>query len=894
MCFTIAMTSRFTNAEPLYSEALSVREKTLGAGHPDVAIMLNKLAMLYDCQGQYAAAEPLLKRALAIREKALDPENPAVATSLNSLAALYDDQGQYAAAEPLCKRALTIREKAFGLDSPNAAYVLNCIALLYYKKGQYAEAEPLFKCALAIYEQYFRPEHPAVANVLINLAGLYRTQGQYAQAELLYMRALETLERASDVAGGEDYAGDLRSKQQDVVGDFLNTLMHNAASNATTSVERAFWAMELVRSRSFLDMVLRSAAARQSGLSPADAQRDSDINAAMRVLEGKIAAADIGTVSAIEERLSDLRVQRHALDQEFATNYPRYMAMRKPARMDVAEAQRVLASNEVMIADWDGSNNVFACAIGKTNFVFSAVEKNASFGISVGNYADFQACEKTHCDCWWGKDADWAWGVADGVQKIPPRLPVLPLQKGDCSDPWRYCARPSLPFVKGVPRLAGGGILPKGVPERRIDCQAAHWCALCAAGRVAYFERGFGFNAATPCIFPQKSLKSQMNSNTFENVLSTVMSAFSPAGTTNDCGAYKTAALRLYDLLLAPLMSNAWVRDAEMTYIVPHGVLCALPFEALVCSTNGTSWRDLDYVFKKMRLAYVPSAMVLRAIRQDEAAGRYVSPARQPAVLFGDPIYETNQLEVGVGTRGLALNRGAQETLPVIADLNKTEAKSALRAVRQERDGTYGLKALTNTHEQVESIGAMLYGQSFARHTHVLERAQESRVKRMSKDGTAKNYQYLHFATHGLLGSKTTGLSEPCLALSLYGDPTEDGLLKMSEIFGLELDADMVILSACNTGVVQGDESRMDGLSGLSRAFFYAGTPRLTVTLWSIADEGTPEFMKTYYAYLKQRGKGMHTLDALNAAKRAMLARPDGKYAHPFFWAPFVLVGEWR
>jgi CHAT domain-containing protein len=214
--------------------------------------------------------------------------------------------------------------------------------------------------------------------------------------------------------------------------------------------------------------------------------------------------------------------------------------------------------------------------------------------------------------------------------------------------------------------------------------------------------------------------------------------------------------------------------------------------------------------------------------------------------------------------------------------------------VQRNRDGAYGLPPLPSTRAEVEGIGAMLYGRRYQGHTHVLERAQESRVKRMSAAGAAGGYRYVHFATHGLLAAEIKGLSEPCLALSLYGDATEDGLLKMSEIFGLQLDADMVILSACNTGVVRGDECTMDGLSGLARAFFYAGTPRLTVTLWSIADEGTPAFMKEYYAQLQQRGEGVSTLAALNAAKRAMLTSTNNAYSHPFYWAPFVLVGEWR
>ena len=165
----------------------------------------------------------------------------------------------------------------------------------------------------------------------------------------------------------------------------------------------------------------------------------------------------------------------------------------------------------------------------------------------------------------------------------------------------------------------------------------------------------------------------------------------------------------------------------------------------------------------------------------------------------------------------------------------------------------------------------------------------------MNADSSIQRYRYIHLATHGFLGMQIEDIAEPCLALSIYGDPTDDGFLKMSEIFGLNLDADMVVLSACNTGAVEGNEARSEGLSGLARAFFFAGTPRLTVTLWSIADESTVKLMKSYYQRLKDRDDGrthISTLDALRQAKIEMI--DGGTYSHPFYWAPFILLGEWK
>jgi CHAT domain-containing protein len=188
--------SNYAAAEPLYLRALAIHEKALGPDHRDTATSLNNLAGLYRAQGNYAAAEPLYLRALAIREKALGPDHPYIARSLNNLAHLYESQGNYAVTEPLYQRALAICEKALGPEHPDTATSLNNLANLYKAQGNYAAAEPLYLRVLAINEKALGPEHRDTATSLNNLAGLYKAQGNYAAAEPLYQRALASTEKA--------------------------------------------------------------------------------------------------------------------------------------------------------------------------------------------------------------------------------------------------------------------------------------------------------------------------------------------------------------------------------------------------------------------------------------------------------------------------------------------------------------------------------------------------------------------------------------------------------------------------------------------------------------------------------------------------------------------------
>ncbi len=186
---------RFVEAEPLYRQALAIREESFGLGHPRVATGLNNLALLLESTGRYAEAEPLHRRALMILETALDAEDAKVAASLSNLASVLQTTGRYTEAEQLYRRALVIDAKASGAEHPDSATGLNNLAGLLREIGRYTEAEQLHRRALAIREKAFGTEHVDVAASLNNLAVLLRTTGRYAEAESLHRRALAIREK---------------------------------------------------------------------------------------------------------------------------------------------------------------------------------------------------------------------------------------------------------------------------------------------------------------------------------------------------------------------------------------------------------------------------------------------------------------------------------------------------------------------------------------------------------------------------------------------------------------------------------------------------------------------------------------------------------------------------
>ena len=189
---------RYEEGELLFKQALDFNEKILGTNHYSTAMSLNNLAHLYQAQGRYEEAELLFKQALDIYKKVPEVNHPDAAASLNNLANLYRDQGRYEEAEPLHKQSLAIKEETLGADHPETAASLNNLANLYRIQGRYAKAEPLFERALDIYERVLGTDHPSMATGLNNLAHLYQAQGRYKDAEPLYKRALNTYEKVFD------------------------------------------------------------------------------------------------------------------------------------------------------------------------------------------------------------------------------------------------------------------------------------------------------------------------------------------------------------------------------------------------------------------------------------------------------------------------------------------------------------------------------------------------------------------------------------------------------------------------------------------------------------------------------------------------------------------------
>jgi CHAT domain-containing protein/tetratricopeptide (TPR) repeat protein len=340
-----------------------------------------------------------------------------------------------------------------------------------------------------------------------------------------------------------------------------------------------------------------------------------------------------------------------------------------------------------------------------------------------------------------------------------------------------------------------------------------------------------------------------------------------------DAGASKTqtatapsksleAARALSQILLSPVASQL---GAKRLLIVADGALQYIPFAALTKSATGYQPLIVEH-----EVVNLPSASSLAVLRR-ELAGR--KTAAKALALFADPVFAADDPRLA--------RAQAQAAQPAAAsEMEQTLTRSA------RESGVAGdslrIPRLPGTRREAAAITALVPD---AERKQALD-FDASRAAATSDE--LSQYRIIHFATHGLLNSQNPELSGIVLSLvDAQGQP-QDGFMRLHEIYNLRLPAELVVLSACQTGL--GKEIKGEGLVGLTRGFMYAGAARVMASLWKVDDRATAELMKNFYQGMIK--DGLRPAAALRAAQVAMWKQQ--RWQEPYYWAAFALQGEWK
>jgi CHAT domain-containing protein/Tfp pilus assembly protein PilF len=859
----------YAQAEPLYQRGLALMEATLGKNHPTVAYALINLGNLYDTQGFYTRAEELHARALAIREEALGKNHPDVAQALNNLGSNYQFQGFYAQAQVLFQRALAIREEVLGKNHPDIAFTLSNLARVHEDQGLNMQARPLYERALTIREAAFGKNHPDVAYPLSSLANLYTHEGLYTQAEPLHQRALAIREAAlgenhprvaaslfslANLYVAQGFYARAEPLYQRALAIEEATLgeHHPYVADSLTSLANLYMAQGLhVRAEPLFE---RALAIREAAFG----RKHPDIVTALTHL-ARLRLAQQKPVEALSllERAftaSEEFLRQEALGLSEARLASTLRLMRKELESPLYTLVRAYPDDERV------RRVALSAALlrkGRSVEEFADLSRIIYRGLSQGDREVFERLRALRTQLsTLSSSPPGSLSPADYQQqlkKLADRGDLLEIDLATRSKPLRALSVLPLPneiighVSKALPRH---GVL--------IEFVAYHDSPLWPTPGAPSSQEPGQLRYLVFLLFSDGRSQA-VDLGPAELIDSAALRLHDALA--RKAVSYQPAAQALYKRIFRPLLPH--LGQAQHLFLSPDSQLALVPFAALHDGRR--------FLSDTLDITYLTSGKDLLPHTGD------TSPERSVVVL-ADPDFGTPP------AAPLAATRGA----PGLAERSVFLERFFSSRFVPAADSPW--TPLPGTRKEAEAI-QRLFPQA-----QVLVGPAATKQALLTLDTPG----ILHIATHGFFredaADPSLWLPDPLLrsGLVLAGGSAqpaqsrprrrEDTLLTALELSGLDLwGTQLVVLSACDTG--RGDIRLGQGVYGLRRALMIAGAESLVTSLWKVNDETSYELMESYYGNLLAR---QGRAGALRAAMRALRQ----KHPHPYYWAPFVLIGK--
>jgi CHAT domain-containing protein len=778
----------------------------------------------------------------------------AVAFSLGQAAGVLIEQMRFVEAEVFARRSLQIAMESFGPYHPTTIFRIESLTNVLIEQGRFAEAEKLASRSLAVQrEMRFPATNANTLSAQNQIATALLWQGKYAEAMAQYRRTLQAIGNNRALAEGRVTAtrnygvallmtGDSRAAQTVLDRVAREQVARFGAEAHGPAVVRGFRALAVARN--------------------GDAARAvTDLREIAPILE-KGPAGDAASSDASGAAVNRIR---RVLIEEMVGLYAD------------------LAAKGTTIAGFDPADAAFRFADLARGMSVQGAIAQMSVRAGAGDPALEAAIRQEQ----------------DAARQIEAIRGVLSESAGRPAD--QRDARIDAQLTRQVQALeADRRRLNEDIARRFPEYEALRNPrppSLADAARslkpdealVSYFVgRETSYVWAVRQGRAPRFAAIPMGEAALAREVATLRAALDPqAASLEEVPAFDAArSHRLYAAILGPV--EPVIAGARAVTMVPHGALGQLPMAVLVTKAPGTivqrpgqpffaEYRDVAWLVRDTAISQVPSVAAFRVLRALPAP----AAGRREFAGFGDPVFSAQQAAAQAPQGATAL---ATRGVPLV----RRSAPSA--QANAASIGLGDLQPLPDTADEVLSVARAL-GANPATDVFLGKNASEGAVKKAD----LSRRRFVMFATHGLIPGELDGLTQPALALSApsLADGDGDGLLTMEEILRLRLDADWVVLSACNTA--SGDGDGAEAVSGLGRAFFYAGARALLVTSWPV--ETTSARLLTTDVFARQAANPR--LDRATALRQSMLALIGGAaeggaftYAHPIFWAPFLLVGD--
>lgn len=855
--FFYSKMGKYDKALPLYLQVLDIRAAVLGVNHRDYASALNSLAFLYSSMGKYEEALTIFIQAKDIIENQLGLDHPDLAVALNNLAILHYRTKNYDKALPIFIQAKNIREKAYGKEHTLVASSLNNIAALYKETKKYKKALPLLIQAKDIREKTVGKEHPSYSIATNNLANLYEEMGRYDKALPLLIKTKNLREKTlgkehpkfattlNNLASfyknrGENekalplyiQAKEIRIKVLGKEHPRSIVMLYNLADlyRKLKRYDEA-WSMlnQAIQITTHLDL--------QPTISKAWADSISNATFASNAHFDEL----ISTLSYVYPMLSvDPKVQNTLAKQVVVTDLVIKLLTRFRSNISNEKDKLRLLSKS---SDW------LKKSLGILNPEKDAVK---AFELSDQNKSVLLLHATRSAPAYYlGELPDSLIKKDLANLKKQSKLKAKLLEKRNSESKRKLRTQlinveqdiedlrslikkdyPKYYAFKYQEISANSDIIQKELPPKTALLEFVIGDSIVHIFYLDKHQVEWKKISLDKNILDKKITKFHRILSNYQLIVNDESKAYRE---------YTNQAYWFYQNLLRPVLADK--QGLENLLIITDGKLGHLPFEVFLVeqpSQKILPYDQLHYLVKDYNISYNYSASLwnenMTSVRKQNNGQIFALAANYDTKL--DSQKQNLRLSSEI------ILRGTLSHLP--------DAKKEVETLENEFQGYFAFN----------------------------EFATEAVIKEI-----APNYAIMHFATHGILDKNNPVLSS--IVLTENGDSLENNFWQAHEISKLQINADLVVLSACETGF--GKFEKGNGIASLARAFMYAGASSLVVSLWQVNDFATSAIMKNFYNNLAD---GLPKNVALRQAKLQYIESSSGYASHPAFWSPFIQIGN--
>ncbi|MBI2428245.1 MAG: CHAT domain-containing protein [Ignavibacteriales bacterium] len=815
-----------------FSRSLEIHRKLRGEHHPDVGRLYGNVAVAYFRLGDYDLSLEYYFKALAILNETLESGHTSIGVNYNNISMSYRSKGEFDKAVEYGERSKEIFVKKLGPKHANVAGVINNIGRTYSDMKQYDKGLEYYQSAFSIWKEVLGEKHPNVLQSYFNIGEAYGNMKQFAEAKRWLGQSLqlrrETLgEKNVKVAQAYNAIGTIYSEQGQYDSALYN--FHHAVIALVESFDDSLIAAtpSALKSPSDLDLLAAlSGKARSLYLRGTKLKHSSDLRASLDSYEKAIQLTE-NIRRGFGSEGSKLQLSRMSFDV-----YERAIecAMKlSDMTKDVSFIPTAFALSERSKA------GILSDAIAESD-----AKQFAGIPDTLLEQESKLLTDLTYIETQIQKEKEKR-GKANASK--------IAVWENTLFDLHRKYENLAEIFEKNYPdfyslKHQSNYITLKEVQESLPD------------NTTALLEYVVGDSSVTIFAITKKEclVKSRKIPSLTDQVKQFRLSVYNV-----ESEKYASLAHALYAQLIAPVQSG--LKGIQKVYVVPDGILNYLPFEALMTKNpgKGINFSTAPYLLNQYEINYQISARFLVEQNRRNSLSPLEGGLRGVMTQF-------------VGFAPVFSDR------PVHSKV--IYAASSERVTRSRTIDGEEFAELKESESEVKGIYDLFNANKNRAMIFLHNNATESNLK----SADISRSRFIHIATHGLINEAKPKLSGIIFAAP-EGQSSDDGILYSGEVYNLKLNADLVVLSACETGL--GTIVKGEGMLGLTRGFMYAGAKNILVSLWQVADKSTSELMVEFYRNILNK---QSYSTALRNAKLAMIKK--GKYAHPVEWSPFVLMGK--